>query len=130
VAVGIPAVFAAKSLEIEFIFENPGDADRGREIYKSPAAQCATCHGMDGKGRGIAAWEPSLSKYILRDMWGNLAKPADFTAPPLRGGSTAVDIARSISVGVGGTPMASYGSTLTTLQIADLVAYISSFTGN
>ena len=130
VAVGIPSMLAAKLPEVDFVFETPSNADRGRKIFESPGAQCATCHGMDGKGRGIAAWEPSLSKYILKDMWGNPAKPTDFTSPPLRGGDAAVDIARSISVGVGGTPMASYGSTLTTLQIADLVAYISSFAGD
>jgi mono/diheme cytochrome c family protein len=104
-----------------------GDARRGKQLFTSAKAACATCHGVDGKGKGPQSWEPALGGWVLKDMWGNPAMPGDFTTRPLRGGDTEVDIWRSISIGVGGTPMPSFGTTLSTAQIADLVAYIQSF---
>lgn len=104
-----------------------GDAQRGKQLFTSAKAACATCHGVDGKGKGPQSWEPALGGWVLKDMWGNPAIPGDFTTWPLRGGDTEVDLWRSISVGVGGTPMPSFGTTLSQAQIADLVAYIQSF---
>lgn len=55
---------------------------------------------------------------------GNPAIPGDFTRRPWRSGDTATDLARSIRVGIGGTPMPTYQGILSEAEIADLVAYI------
>ncbi len=101
-----------------------GDVDRGGELYISAKAACATCHGHDGAGKGPQTWEPALGGWVLKDMWGKPAVPGDFTRRPWRSGDTATDLARSIRVGIGGTPMPAYQSILSEAEIADLVAYI------
>lgn len=101
-----------------------GNAERGRDLFTSAKAACATCHGHDGAGKGPQTWEPALGGWVLKDMWGHAAIPGDFTRRPWRSGDTNDDLARSIRVGIGGTPMPSYSGILSEAEIADLVAYI------
>lgn len=87
----------------------------GKKFYKE--AGCFDCHGTSGKGDGPAA--PTL-----KDEWGYPIVPYDFTIPgKMKGGSTAKDVYRALQVGIGGTPMPSYGDALTEEQTWALVYY-------
>lgn len=90
---------------------------QGRSAYT--AAGCADCHGERGKGDGPSA--PTL-----KDDWGQQFVPSDLnlTRLPRRSGPAPVDLYRSIATGLDGTPMPSYGGTLTPEQIWAIVAYL------
>ena len=66
---------------------------RGREVYLE--AGCANCHGDRGAGDGPSA--PDLS-----------IPPTNLTRHPMKGGSTAADIVRTVVTGLNGSPMPSY----------------------
>ncbi len=81
-------------------------------------AQCWDCHGMKGRGDGP-------SSHALVDDWGYRIVPADLTVSGnWRGGYRPEDVYRSIAVGIGGTPMPSFGDALTEDQLWDLVNYL------
>jgi len=76
----------------------------GKEYYKE--AGCFDCHGTSGKGDGPAA-------ATLKDEWGYPIVPYDFTIPGrMKGGSKLQDIYRTLTAGIGGTPMPSYADSL------------------
>lgn len=117
----------APSLRFE---EGPGPASpeaiaRGEALYNSTKANCAQCHGADGKGRGLGAWDDEIG-WILRDVWGNPVRPADFTYGSYHGGGKPEEIYRSIALGVAGTPMAGYAGVLEPSEISDLTHYLRS----
>ncbi len=92
--------------------------NNGRKLYIT--AKCFDCHGNNGKGDG-----PSSDTLI--DEWGYSIVPADLTVSHnWRGGSRPEDIFRSISVGMGGTPMPSYRDALTEDEIWDIANYLLS----
>ncbi len=92
--------------------------NNGRRVYID--AKCWDCHGDYGKGHG-----PSSDK--LTDDWGYPIVPADLTiSHNWRGGNRPQDVFRSISVGIGGTPMPSYRDALTEDEIWDLANYLLS----
>jgi cytochrome c oxidase cbb3-type subunit 2 len=66
---------------------------RGHAVYVK--AECAECHGKEGRGDGPSA----------RDL---KIKPVDLTKRPFKGGDTAADIFRAVLTGYDGTPMPSY----------------------
>jgi len=86
------------------------DLAEGRQLYQST---CASCHGVAGRGDGAA---------------GRLMNPK----PPAVGDAAAMhDVSpatmyRIVSVGIGGTPMAGYGSSLTAEQRWNIVSYLMS----
>jgi high-affinity iron transporter len=82
----------------------------GREIYQ---ASCASCHGQTGMGDGVAAKGMDPPPPAI----GDAAAMADAT-PAL--------LYRVISVGVPGTQMVAWGSTLTAQQRWEVVAYLQS----
>ena len=87
----------------------------GKKFYTE--AGCFDCHGTSGKGDGPAA-------ATLKDEWGYPIVPYDFTIPgKMKGGSTVGDIYRTLQVGVGGTPMPSYGDSLTEEETWALAYY-------
>ena len=87
----------------------------GKKFYTE--AGCFDCHGTSGKGDG-----PSAA--TLKDEWGYPILPYDFTIPGrMKGGSTAKDIYRTLQVGIGGTPMPSYGDSLTEEETWALAYY-------
>lgn len=92
-------------------------AREGRVLYVE--AGCGECHGASGRGDGPKATG-------LRDDWGWPIRPADLTRRPLKGGSAALDLYRSLATGIGGTPMPSYLDSLEPNQIWALVAYLRS----
>lgn len=96
----------------------PPSVENGRRLYIE--AECWTCHGMLGKGDGPSA--PTLV-----DDWGFPIVPADLrVSRNWRGGNRPEDIFRSISVGIGGTPMPSWQDALTEEQIWDVTNYLLS----
>ena len=93
------------------------DAVRGKELFTS-GAQCATCHGLQGRGDGPAAAE-------LRDVWDRPVPVPDLTRGEmgLKGGSDLEDIFRVLTLGMAGTPMPSFES-LPARDRWDLAAYV------
>ncbi len=115
----------------------------GKILYLSTSAQCASCHGLTGKGDGDQVSKvqkkPDGSDYDepgLHDVWGNVVVPRDLTYGVFHGASnSSEDIAnvvyRAIGAGIKGTPMPAYGGkSLTDDQIWDLVNYIFFLAGD
>ncbi len=71
----------------------------GKDLYVK--AKCWQCHGDSGKGDGPSADE-------LKDDFGFPIRPADFTRGQFKGGSSVVDIYRTMTTGLDGTPMPSF----------------------
>lgn len=113
---------------------NPESIARGREIFKSASAKCATCHGEAGKGDGpqtLAIQNDAITGKPrdvpgLFDDWNHPIRPRDLTSGIYRGGRRPVDIYRRIFAGIKGTPMTGFGATLSEPQIWDLVNYVLS----
>ena len=76
---------------------------RGAEVWK--AAKCWECHGNTGKGDGEKA--PGL-----KDDLGFPIPPADLTSGQFKSGPAVVDIFRTMTTGLSGTPMPSYRDSL------------------
>ena len=77
---------------------------RGEAVYRS--AKCAECHGEAGRGDGPSAGQ-------LDTDGGFPIRPTDLTRGGLKGGPGVADVYRTLSTGLNGTPMPSYGETLT-----------------
>jgi DMSO reductase family type II enzyme heme b subunit len=94
------------------------EVERGRQLYDT---WCAECHGFDGAGEGAAA------TYMM-------PRPRDFTLGTYQIRTTAngelptdEDLARVIERGMPGTAMPGWQSKFSDAEVADLVAYIKSF---
>jgi mono/diheme cytochrome c family protein len=105
------------------VSETPADAasvERGRAYFTDPAkGSCSSCHGETGRGDG-----PTAGDY--EDDWGYPIRPRDLTLGTFRAGAESVDLYRTISAGIKGTPMPSFGSSLKSEEIWDLVHFIQS----
>ena len=119
---------------------------RGREIYLSENAKCASCHGPEGRGDGpqnplYDDWnKPKLGatpaetqqRARLFRLPIQPIRPRDFTAEKFRGGDRPIDVYRRVHAGVKGTPMPAHGRTpgnrgaLTPEQIRDVLEYVRS----
>lgn len=93
--------------------------NKGKATY---ATACAACHGENGDGEGAAAAE-------LRDTWDDPCPPGDLRSAAYRNGRTAEDIFRVLTLGVGGTPMPSFGEALTEEQRWELAAFLLTLHG-
>lgn len=81
---------------------------------------CTRCHGTSARGNGPVA-------ETLQDEWGDAIRPADLTKPwRYKNGISMVDIYRTISTGVDGTPMPSFGDLLTPDQRWEIAGYLRS----
>ena len=80
---------------------------------KTYAAECSTCHGAagDGKGPAAVAFNP---------------KPTSFTDAAWWGTKTDADVAKAIRTVKPGTPMAGF-SNLSDAQVADIAVYLRTF---
>ena len=76
---------------------------RGEAVWRQ--AKCWECHGDGGKGDGDKAEG-------LMDDFGFPIRPANLTTGQFKSGSDVTDIFRTITTGLSGTPMPSYGDTL------------------
>jgi len=74
---------------------------------------CATCHGMTGKGDGVAAA-------------GLASKPADFTDPEHAGYYSDKGRIHIIKNGIEGTPMVGWSSSLSEEEIQAVYVYVRS----
>ena len=88
----------------------------GRTLF---AKMCASCHGEEGKGDGLA------SKGLV-DAWEHPIVPADLTQKHHKSGDAPEDLYRTIATGLDGTPMVGFHGTLEPQQIWELVAFIRS----
>lgn len=95
----------------------PAAAEHQRNGAALFAQICATCHGASAKGDGPGSKE-------LRDVWGHAIVPADLTNPHHKSGDRPVDLYRTISMGLDGTPMVGFLAALGPEKIWDLVAFI------
>jgi cytochrome c oxidase cbb3-type subunit I/II len=77
--------------------------DRGKEVWRQ--AKCWECHGDTGKGDGPKAAD-------LKDDFRFPIPPADLTTGQFKSGPAVVDIFRTMSTGLSGTPMPSYSDSL------------------
>lgn len=115
---------------------SPESIARGRELFLSKDAKCASCHGQTGRGNGpsteafndLPGMPPGTKsdKPGLFDNWGNIVKPRNLTTGVFRGGRRPIDIYRRIHSGIKGTPMQAFGTTLKEDQIWDVVNYVLS----
>jgi DMSO reductase family type II enzyme heme b subunit len=92
----------------------------GKQMYEK--AKCWECHGKAGRGDGEKGWQEKF-----KDDWGNRIYPADQTSPwEYRNGSDLRNIYVTISGGLDGTPMTSYGDTVPDEQRWALAYYVKS----
>ncbi len=92
----------------------------GKELYQS--TKCWECHGKAGRGDGEKGWQEKF-----KDDWGNKIYPADQTSLwEYRAGSDVKDVFKTISVGFDGTPMTSYGDTVTEEKRWAIAYYVAS----
>jgi cytochrome c oxidase cbb3-type subunit 2 len=89
----------------------------GKRMYVD--AGCNQCHGPEGKGDAPSANE-------LKDESGNSIVPTDLTLKPFKSGPGPEDLYRTLSTGLNGTPMPTYGGVLTPKERWALVFYILS----
>jgi mono/diheme cytochrome c family protein len=114
--------------------EAQASRQRGRLLYLSAQAKCATCHGDRGLGDGPQTFSvqknPTTNEDYplpgLYDDWGNPLKPRNLTAGIYRGGRRPVDLYRRIYAGIKGTPMPAFGQVLKPQEIWDIVNYVNS----
>ncbi len=91
--------------------------DRGKKLFEH--AKCWECHGWKGKGDGPKADE-------LKDDRGLPIKPRGFASESFKHGSKIQDIYISITTGLDGTPMASYGDAMPDEDKFAVSAYVNS----
>jgi len=85
-----------------------GDYDAGMAFY---IANCSTCHGVEGDGKGPRAY------FIL-------PKPRDFTHPGSRHELDRARLFKSIAEGTRGSEMPAWDKVLTPQEIADVAEYV------
>ena len=106
------------SLDAQTTSSQPPLSSRGKAVYDK---WCASCHGDDGAGVGVAA------TYML-------PRPRDFTKAVYQIRTTAsgeiptdADLRRIVDLGMPGTAMPGWKSKLTETERTDVIAYIKSF---
>jgi mono/diheme cytochrome c family protein len=99
----------------------PERIGRGKQLYAD--AECLACHGERGRGDGPSA--PTL-----KDARELPIAATDLTRPNrFKNGSGPEDVYRTLTTGLAGTPMPSYGDSLDPDQAWDLVYYVLSLSG-
>ena len=101
----------------------------GQQLY---AQNCAACHGENGVGDGVFAYDLAASgEASMQTMTGAgnmmMQSPVDFTNPTRMLGASPALLQGKILRGGMGTGMPMWGSIFTEDQIWDLIAYIYSF---
>ena len=96
---------------------SPDAVARGRVMYDR--MRCAVCHGDGARGDGPLAED-------LLDEDGLPIRPADLTKPWLKGGPGPEAVYRTVMTGLDGTPMPSYGDSLSPSDAWDLALYVLS----
>jgi mono/diheme cytochrome c family protein len=91
----------------------PESIARGDELYHDATkGNCASCHGDQGRGDGVAAFttlETGERVSSYKDDWGYPIYPRDLTRGQYRFGRRPIDVYRRIYAGINGTPMPALG---------------------
>jgi cytochrome c oxidase cbb3-type subunit I/II len=90
---------------------------KGKEVWQ--ATKCWECHGQGGKGDGEKA--PGLT-----DDFGFPIPPANLTTGQFKSGPDVKDIFRTMTTGLSGTPMPSFGDTVSETDRWALSYYVLS----
>jgi mono/diheme cytochrome c family protein len=120
--------------KISRIPDSPESRKKGRELYLSNKAKCATCHGPKGIGNGpetklfrkIPGTNKEYDQPGLFDMWDKPVKPRNLTRGIYRGGRRPIDLYSRVYSGIKGTPMPAFAGTLTDEEIWHLTNYVMS----
>ncbi len=91
--------------------------ERGRAVWQE--AKCWECHGEGGKGDGEKAAG-------LMDDFGFPIPPANLTTGQFKSGADVRDIFRTMTTGLSGTPMPSFGDTVPEADRWALAYYVLS----
>lgn len=105
---------------ISFPESRPASAEsiaKGKKVFVQ--MQCAACHGEHAQGDGPLA-------DVLSDTAGESIRPANLTKQPLKSGKAPKDIYRTVMTGLDGTPMPSYGDSLSPEDGWNLALYVFS----
>lgn len=117
------------------VTDDAASRERGKRLYLSDKGKCYTCHGIQGRGDGVATedfWKkPGSDEYYdkrgLHDSWGKQLQPRNLTLGQYRGGRRPIDVFRRVYAGIKGTPMPGFGRTaLKDEEIWDVVNYVMS----
>jgi cytochrome c oxidase cbb3-type subunit 2 len=90
---------------------------RGQEVWQQ--ANCWVCHGEQGRGDGESA-------AALNDDFGFPIRPANLTTGQFKSGADVKDIFRTVTTGLSGTPMPSFGDTVSEADRWALAYYVLS----
>jgi cytochrome c oxidase cbb3-type subunit I/II len=90
---------------------------RGKTLYAR--AKCAECHGESGRGDGPSA-------ETLQDDFQRPIRPADFTRGQLKAGASVADVYRTLTTGLDGTPMPSFGDSMSDEERWAMAYYVLS----
>jgi len=116
----------------------PESIARGVQLYNDATkGNCSSCHGVDGRGDGPAAWKidargERVPAYL--DAWGDPILPRNLRLGIWRGGDRPIDLWRRIANGIPGGPMPALRDTkdkdgvrvVTDEEIWSLVHYVRS----
>lgn len=91
---------------------------QGKELFVK--AKCWECHGNEGRGDGPKAAD-------LKDDFKFPIRPADFTKGQFKGGSSVVDVYRTMTTGLDGTPMPSFVDSMKDDERWAISYYVLSF---
>ena len=91
--------------------------ERGHEVWRQ--SKCWECHGQEGKGDGEKAAG-------LKDDFGFPIPPANLTTGQFKSGPYVTDIFRTMTTGLSGTPMPSFGDTVAEADRWALAYYVLS----
>lgn len=140
---------------VAFIADRAGAAERGRELFHGPLANCASCHGQEGNGAAVTLdFDDWTKEYTTRlgvgpdssevRAWRRLGamkprpiSPRNLSWGNFRGGAKDQSLYRLLVSGIAGTPMpgllivappqdAETVVGITPDQVWDLVAYLQS----
>ncbi len=90
---------------------------KGKDVWHE--SKCWECHGQQGRGDGEKAQG-------LTDDFGFPIPPANLTTGQFKSGSDANDVFRTITTGLSGTPMPSFGDTVSEADRWALAYYVLS----
>jgi len=103
-----PAAAVAADMSLPFPKSLKGDAARGRDFYD---ANCATCHGRNGDGKGPRA-------YFINP------KPRDFREAGFRAAANRPMLYAAVAFGRNGSEMPAWNKVLDEQQIANVAEYV------
>ncbi len=100
------------------VASGPEAVAKGRVVYEE--AKCWECHGREGRADGSKAAD-------LENDWGFKILPANLKRGwRYKGGTSVGDIYRRFTTGLDGTPMPSYGDTLSSEERWHLAHFVRS----